>query len=70
MLWCKEGNQSEIIEIAGSRRRRAEKKERKRREKRRKRRKRERERERDTSIRGFLIFEKSIIPVYKHNLKL
>ena len=65
MLWCKEGNQSEIIEIAGSRRRRAEKKERKRREKRRK-----RERERDTSIRGFLIFEKSIIPVYKHNLKL
>ena len=68
MLWCKEGNQSEIIEIAGSRRRRAEKEERKRREKRRE--GRERERERDTSIRGFLIFEKSIIPVYKHNLKL
>ena len=69
MLWCKEGNQSEIIEIAGSRRRRAESgeegKEKKREEKRRK-----RERERDTSIRGFLIFEKSIIPVYKHNLKL
>ena len=64
MLWCKEGNQSEIIEIAGSRRRRAEKKEKKREEKE------ERERERDTSIRGFLIFEKSIIPVYKHNLKL
>ena len=47
MLWCKEGNQSEIIEIAGSRRRRAEKKERKRREKRRK-----RERERETHPSG------------------
>ena len=45
MLWCKEGNQSEIIEIAGSRRRRAEKKERKRREKRREGRERKRERE-------------------------